>query len=215
MILVFIFLSLIILLFLEIIILMLSTLKVKVINLNFGDNFGNFGDTHRIYKIKISIEILKRFPILWVNLDNKKIEKIKNKINEINLNKFKDKFKSDITSKEKVISALKRLKVYIKEFDLMFAFGLEDIFATTYIAIFLGSLTSILLSKAEIENISKCKYLIEPIYNNKNEYHLTFNGIFCIKIVHIICSILKLIEKGSNEKNERTSNRRSYAYRYE
>ena len=48
----------------------------------------------------------------------------------------------------------------------------------------------------------------------KNEYYISLDSIISIKIVHIINSMLIFVKKG-RDKNERTSNRRPYAYSYE
>ena len=54
-----------------------------------------------------------------------------------------------------------------------------------------------------------------PKYGDENFIDLQFNGIFEIKMIHIINTICIEKKKRRVEENERTSNRRSYDYSYE
>ena len=66
-------------------------------------------------------------------------------------------------------------------------------------------------------HIEKIKQRLEinPIYNKGNLVNIVFEGIFEIKMIHIIKVICAKIKKRRVEKYERTSNRRAYDYSYE
>lgn len=66
----------------------------------------------------------------------------------------------------------------------------------------MGAVLGIILPHLAEERISTCKYTITPIFKNKNEYYIALNGIFFIKIVHIINNYLK--GNGKQVKEERT-----------
>ena len=93
--------------------------------------------------------------------------------------------------------------------------GTEDAILTSYIIAFIASIIGVILPHIiENDNMEKYSYIVNPIYQNRNEYYISLDSIISIKIVHIIYSMLNFTKKG-REKYERTSNRRSYAYRYE
>ena len=69
----------------------------------------------------------------------------------------------------------------------------------------------------KIKKFQNQVFTINPIYINQNLVNIYISGIFEIKMSHIINIIYilnKERKKGVN-KNERTSNRRSYGYSYE
>ena len=77
MVLVFIFLGLIIIILSFTTIMLLSTIQIKITNLILENKKER--DVKRInnsYKIKIGIYFLNKIPILWINLNSKKIKKI-------------------------------------------------------------------------------------------------------------------------------------------
>jgi len=216
MVLVFIFLGILILLFIQFTVIVLSNIRVEIRNLKIENK--NYKEDSMIkgkYKIKLSINFLDRIPIMWTNLDNEKIAKIKDnpKIKNLKFDKLTDKFKEEKVDKKEILHIIKKIK--IESIKIIASIGTEDVILTSYTVAVISSIIGVIIAQLADKNTNSCKYLIQPIYENKNEYHIALNGIFCIKIVHIICNILKLLRKGSNKKDERTSNRRSYAYRYE
>ena len=92
--------------------------------------------------------------------------------------------------------------------------GIEDAIATSYLVAIIASILSIILPHlVKKEDIKNIKYEINPIYNTLI-FNLKLDSIINLKIVHIIYVIYNLVKKG-RDKNERTSNRRSYAYSHE
>jgi hypothetical protein len=130
------------------------------------------------------------------------------KIEKIDFNEAKKYIK---TNKE-IFSLLKKIK--IEYLNLEIKIGVEDTVLTSYVVAIISSVISIILPYcAENKDAKKYKYAVEPVYN-KNTFNLYLDSIVSIKIVHIIYVIYNLIRKG-RDKNESTSNRRSYAYGHE
>ena len=67
----------------------------------------------------------------------------------------------------------------------------------------------------KVENYKNQNFTIKPIYINQNLINILIDGIFEIKMIHIINIIYILNKKEGVKKYERTSNRRSYDYSYE
>jgi hypothetical protein len=130
------------------------------------------------------------------------------KIEKIDFNEAKKYIK---TNKE-IFSLFKKIK--IEYLNLSIKIGVEDAVLTSYIVAVISSVISIILPYfVENNDNEKYKYVIEPIYN-KSTFQMYLNSIVSIKIVHIIYVIYNLTKKG-RDKNESTSNRRSYAYSHE
>ena len=123
------------------------------------------------------------------------------------------KIESKIPSNKEIIEMIKNIKIRISKLNLRIDIGTEDAVLTSYLIAIMASLIGILLPHLAKENINNCQYIVNPRYQDRNEYHINLDGIICIKIVHIIYSML-IFRKG-RKKYERTSNRRSHAYRYE
>lgn len=214
MVLVFILLGITIFIFLLFTIFLLSTLKIEIKNLKIGNKEKT--KKSRIkekYEIKITLYFLEKLPILWLKLNNKKIRKISNskRLEKIDFKKMKKK----IPMNKETLEIIKNIKIKISKLNLKIDLGTEDAVLTSYLIAFIASIIGIILPHiVEEDKMQKCHYIVNPIYQNKNEYHISLDSIISIKIVHIIYSMLIFVKKG-REKNERTSNRRSYAYGHE
>lgn len=216
MVLVFILLGILIFITIFVIINLLSTIKIQIKNLNLENNdFRNNKDIQEKYTldrkvgIKIGIYFLNKIPIFIVKLKYSKIKKMfsKNRFKNFNFKKYKKNLKM-----KDILQELKKLQIKIKDLDLKIDLGTEDVLVTSYLISFIASAIGILLPHIiEEKNIKTCKYIINPKYEDKYELKLQFNCIIYVKIAHIISSILFLIKKG-RDKNDRTSNRRTYAY---
>lgn len=209
MVLVFIFLGIIITILILFLILIFSTIQIEIKNFNIASK--NIKLKNRIenkYKIKITLRFLGKIPILFVNLNSLKIKKMykNNKLKNVDFKSIQNK-----VDKKDIFKAVKKIKITVANLKLKIDLGTEEAVLTSYIVAILASIIGIILSKFTTKNIN---YIINPLYENKNEYYMSLDGIIQIKIVHIIDSMLFLIKKGM-KKNERSSNRRSYAYRYE
>lgn len=211
MVLVFIFLGLIIIILSFTTIMLLSTIQIKVINLILENKKER--DVKRInnsYKIKIGIYFFNKIPILWINLNSKKIKKISfsKSLPKVDFQKLKNKENIN----KKILALIKNIQIKVKNIKLDVNIGTIDAVLTSYLVAVIASIIGIVLPHiTEKNNINTCYFIVNPKYQNKNEYNIKFEGIIYIKIVHIIFSMLNFVRKGSNE-NERTSNRRAYAY---
>lgn len=216
MILVFILLGIIIFILSITIILLLSIVQIEIKNLKIGnkEHFNNSRIKDE-YEIKITLYFLEKIPIIWSKLNNRKLRKIytNSNLQKVDFSKLKGKAKFD----KDAVEMIKNIKIKVSKLKLRIDLGLEDAIITSYLIAIISSIIGIILphivEKNKLDNIS---YNINPIYKNKNEYQISLNCIIRIKIVHIIYNIVCFIEKkGRDVKNERPSNRRTYAYRYE
>lgn len=134
------------------------------------------------------------------------------KLENIDLKKIRKK----VPFNKETINVLKHIKLKIEEFKLKMNIGTEDAVLTSYIVAIIASILSIILPQlVDKKDIKKCKYIINPIYNN-NLLNLHLDSIISIKIVHIIYAVIYfIINNKESERNERTSNRRTYAYSHE
>ena len=215
MILVFILLGIVILLLSIVTILLLSTVQIEIKNLKIGNKESiNYNRIKDEYEIKVTIYFLEKIPILWTKLDNHRVRKISsNNLQKIDFSKFKGKAKID----KDVLEMIKNIKIKVSKLNLRIDLGLDDVIITSYLIAFISSAIGIILphivEKNKIDNIN---YIVSPIYRSKNEYQISLDSIIQIKIVHIIIAIVCFIKKkGRDVNNERSSDRRSYAYRYE
>ncbi|MCI8361560.1 MAG: hypothetical protein HFJ41_00060 [Clostridia bacterium] len=132
------------------------------------------------------------------------------KLEQIDLNKVKQTIPINVET----IKIIKNLKLEIESLKLKINMGIEDAIATSYLVAIIASILSIILPHlVKKEDIKNIKYEINPIYNTLI-FNLKLDSIINLKIVHIIYVIYNLVKKG-RDKNERTSNRRSYAYSHE
>ena len=223
------------------VILILSTIKIQIKNLEVGNieampfrNTGNaIEDIWKLknenatnkrkskindkYEIKISLKFLEKIPIWNLKFNKEKVEKIRKSksFKKIDIQKITKKIKQNEPTKKETLQALRSIKIRLEELNLIVYIGTEDSIITSYATAFIATVIGIALPHLAEKNINNCRYKVIPIYHNKNEYNISLDGIICIKIVHIISNMFNLIRKGRGKKHERTSNRRSYAYRYE
>lgn len=213
MVLVFILLGIIIAVLLIFTILLLSKIQIEIKNLKIGNKEENRGRIKDKYEVKITLYFLKKIPILWFRLNDKKIIKISNskQLEKIDLKAIEKNVKFN----KETIQIIKNIKIKISKLNLRIDIGTEDAILTSYLIAIIASLIGIILPHIVQKNkINNCKYIVNPIYQNRNIYHVNLDSIISIKIVHIIYSMLIFVKKG-RDKHERTSNRRAYAYRYE
>lgn len=213
MVLVFILLSIVIILLLIFTILLLCALKIEIKNLKIGNKEENKDRIKDKYEVKITLYFLEKIPILWFRLNNKKIRKISNskQLEKMDLKAIEKNIKFN----KETLKIIKNIKIKISKLNLRIDIGTEDAILTSYLTSFIASIIGIILPHITEQNkMEECHYIVNPIYQNRNIYHVKLDSIISIKMVHIIYSILIFIKKGRDE-NERTSNRRTYAYRYE
>lgn len=213
MVLVFILLGIIIVILLIFVILLLSEIQIEIKNLKIGNKEEKKGRIKDKYEVKITLYFLEKIPILWFRLNDKKIRRISKskQLEKIDLKAIE----KNVRFNKETIQIIKNTKIKISKLNLRIDLGTEDAIVTSYLIAFIAGVIGIILPHVVQKNkINNCKYIVNPIYQNRNIYHVNLDSIISIKIVHIIYSMLFFIKKG-RDRNERPSNRRAYAYRYE
>ena len=200
-----------------IIILMIITIRIKIEFKNFEFNSQNKEHVNKNYKIEITIYTFNLIPISKLKITNKKInkalsnEKIRKAINEQKTKIIENRKNIDIEA----IKEIKNIKMEIDEMNLNISLGTEDAAITAFIIPIISTFIAIFLSQKVEKYNDNQKFLIQPVYINQNLINIEFSGIFQIKMMHIINTIFIVNKKRKGDKNERTSNRRSYDYGYE
>ena len=216
MVLVFIFLFIIFLITFFTILVTLSNIRIKVENFEVGNMLSKKEKKKQKekseYKVEVSLYFLGKIKWIATNLNNKKMENMYSKIQleKIDFKKIRKDFELEN------LKEIKKVRPKIIFLDLEVNIGSEDVIITSFLVFLISTFISIILPYT-IKKYEKDKYNYEvkPIYENKNVYNIKFDGIFELKMVHIINIIYIFTKKRRVEKNERSSNRRPYGYSYE
>lgn len=168
------------------------------------------------YKINFKLTLFGRFTIFKKSFNKQKIDnlKIKNKVN----NKMKNINFNKIIKKEKVNTDV--IKVFLKNMieivniKLNIELGTKDAGTTAVLVGIVSTIISIIF-RIKIKNIKDQYFKINPIYNSENIINMEISGIFALKLIHIINIIYILSKEKGEDKNVRSSNRKSYDYSYE
>ena len=191
--------------------LVFSKIRVEIQNFKFISSLPKH--VNKDYIIILKLCILKKIPIIKLRITDEKIKKIKlkEKLEKVDIKKLE----KDINIK-RIKEISKKIKLLIKKFNLKIEIGTENASFTAFIIPLLSTLVAFILKK-RITDYKNQKFNIKPLFLNQNLVNIEFSGIFEIKMIHIIniIYILNKKEKEGEDKNERTSNRRSYAYSYE
>jgi len=164
------------------------------------------------YRIILSLHLFNKIKWLKFNLNSKRTRKIYNskRLQKIDFKKLEKDLKLED------LKIIARLQPKISLLNLELKIGTEDVILTSFIIFFVTTAISIILPRSiKKYKEEKYKYVIQPVYMNKNLYKIQLDCIIEVKIVHIINIIYTFVTKKRGEKNERTSNRRSYGYSYE
>ncbi len=192
-----------------IIVLIFSKIQVEIENfrLNLLKNKNKILNDTFLFKIKLVI--IGTLPIINLKINREKLENnLKDKKIKLDINKIGKQI-----TKENINDA-KKLQMHIEKIKLKINFGTENTILTSFIVPIISTIWSIVLTKKRVKE-EKQRLEINPIYNKGNLVNIVFEGIFEIKMIHIIKVICAKIKKRRVEKYERTSNRRAYDYSYE
>lgn len=178
-----------------ILILIFSKIRIQIENFRFSSV--NKRHINKDYKAIIKVYILKKIPILKINITKTKLErlKIKEKIRKINFKLIEENPKLD----KKVWEAMKEVHTNIKKLDLKIELGTENASLTSIIVGILSTIIAITI-RNKMKNQEKQKFIVKPIYNNQNLINIEFTVIFEIKMTHIINIIYILNRKEKEEK---------------
>lgn len=211
-----------------------SSFKLSISKLKIDTENGNID-----YEIKFGLYFMKKIRIIGLKLNKEKQEKIKRRIQKLQNSKLIKKLSKTSIKKiplklEKKLEReilfnnikplklakiiFKNLKIEILKFKMNLQIGLEDVIITSSLITIISVIVPIILrlTNKYIKNINNYRYKILPIYGNKNVLKLDLDCIINLKLVHIINIIYIIVKmKRRSDKNERTSNRRSYDYCHE
>lgn len=178
-----------------ILILIFSKIRIQIEDFKFSSV--NKRHINKDYKAIIKVYILKKIPILKINITKTKLErlKIKEKIRKINFKLIEENPKLD----KKVWEAMKEVHTNIKKLDLKIELGTENASLTSIIVGILSTIIAITI-RDKMKNQEKQKFIVKPIYNNQNLINIEFTVIFEIKMTHIINIIYILNRKEKEEK---------------
>lgn len=201
---VFIFIILIIL-----ILFITSKIRVEVEHFRFSSNMPKKQKTN--YRLILKLCILNKIPLLRISLTKDKIVNLKNK--GIFRNVGVKQIEKDLNP-ENLPRIIKENRIDLKKIKLKIEFGTENASLTAILVPIISTLISFVI-RLKIKDYRNQTFNIKPLFINKNLVNIEFSGIFEMKMIHIINIIYILNKKKGEDKNERTSNRRSYAYSYE
>lgn len=202
---VFLFIILIVL----IILFVTSKIRVEVEDFRFLSNMPKKQKTN--YKLVAKLCVLSKIPIIKISLTKEKIVKLKNK--GIFKNIGVKEIEKDLNP-ENLPRIIKENKINLKKIRLKIEFGTENASLTAILVPIISTIISFVI-RLKIKDYRNQVFNIKPLFINKNLVNIEFSGIFEMKMIHIINIIYILNKKKGEDKNERTSNRRSYAYSYE
>ena len=195
-----------------IIVLIFSKIQVEIENfrLNLPKNKNKILNDTFLFKIKLVI--FGTLPIINLKINREKLKKLENNLKDKKIKLDINKIGKQITKEN--INDARKLQMHIEKIKLKINFGTENTILTSFIVPIISTIWSIVLTKKRVKE-EKQRLEINPIYNKGNLVNIVFEGIFEIKMIHIIKVICAKIKKRRVEKYERTSNRRAYDYRYE
>ena len=166
------------------------------------------------YSIQFSWFVFGKLPVIKIDIDKTRFNKLKIKEKFINIETEIIQGKKKID--RNILDIIRKTKLYVKELSLRIDIGTENAALTSLIIPALSSILAIFLRK-NIKFKEEQFFIITPIYQNQNYLNIELSGIFEIKMNHIINIIHLLLRKNKKgvKKYERTSNRRPYDYSYE
>lgn len=188
-----------------------SNIQVEVNSFKFSSITQNHID--KDYSILIKWRVFSKILLMKLEITKPKLDKIniKKRMKDINLEKLK---KSDIIA-EKGINSFKKLNICIEKINLNIDIGTENAMITAIIVPIISTIISGVINQ-KIKDYNSAKFMVNPLYINKNIINIAFSGIFELKIRNIIYIIMYILNKKEGvKKYERTSNRGTYDYSYE
>ena len=208
MILVFLYIFMIIILLF--ILLIFSKIQIKIEDFKFSSQLPKH--TNKDYKIIFKLYILSKIPIFKLVITDEKIRKMNMK------EKFRKMETKIIEKKEflnkNIIESIKKVELIIKNIELKIDLGTESTILTSILVPIISTVISIFINQ-KIQDYNRQKFIVNPIFTNKNLINIEITSIFELKMIHIINSIYVLNKKEGVENYERTSNRRTYDNCYE
>lgn len=183
-----------------------TSIEIKIQNFRFSTDKIMQKENVINYSIYLNIYFFRRLKIKSINLTKTKLEKEKI---ELNFKKMDEKIKQNKINL-KTWYWIKYLRIKARNLNISVYVGTEDAGITAILTGIISTVFGIVL-KNIVKEDTKNYWSIEPLYLNRNLLNIELDGIFSLKLIHIIYTIIYLC-KMKGEKNVRTSNRRPYAY---
>lgn len=180
----------------------LSKVRINIIKLKISNN------NEKIKKnilCKIEIYILGRIKINLGCLNNSKFKKIYEKSKK-NYKKIKKRMSFSIKN-------ITNLNPKIIMYKMNLKIGTPDSIVTSFIIVAISIVISYVFSNnIEMYDESKHKYIIEPIYSNRNSIDFELTSIVEFKIINIIIFLatIKYNTKNKKENKLKTKNKLSF-----
>ena len=209
------FLKIILIISIFLILIITVKVEVKIRNIKYNSEKVKGERLTNNYQIIIKILTLEKIPIFRLKINKSKIEKINVKTH------LKQKIKEEIQKqdiakaiemekkydlKKLIPEVYKNIKLETENINLKIDIGTENVVLTSFIIPIISTILAFTVKR---------NFEVQPIYQNKNIIKFELNGIFSVKMIHIIDTICILKKKRRVYKNERTSNRRTYDDCYE
>lgn len=209
------FLKIILIISIFLILIITVKVEVKIRNIKYNSEKVKGERLTNNYQIIIKILTLEKIPIFRLKINKSKIEKINAKTH------LKQKIKEEIQKqdiakaiemekkydlKKLIPEVYKNIKLETENINLKIDIGTENVVLTSFIIPIISTILAFTVKRS---------FEVQPIYQNKNIIKFELNGIFSVKMIHIIDTICILKKKRRVYKNERTSNRRTYDNCYE
>lgn len=179
------FICIIILFSIMVFLIVISEFKLEVKNLNISTLSQNF--MQEGYLITIGLYI-KKMPILKFDINKEKLQKldVKEKIKRIDFNRYVN----HKNIRKEILQRIKFWHLNLEEINLNIVLDTIDPIITSYFVALASSLIGILFGVLIKEyDKEKQRFLVKPVYINKNLITLSLSCIISIKIWNIIKEI--------------------------
>lgn len=204
----FFFYIILVMVFLIVILAVFTTINLHIQNIKFSTKKREKRYLNKDYKISIELYLFNKIRFFKLDITKNKLEK--EKIHK-NIYKMEKQMIKNINSFDiKILKNLKYLQIKLKKLNLNIDIGLEDAATNAICVGTVSAIIAIILQKFTTKENNQYFWKITPIYQNRNLLNVKLDCIFSLKLIHIIYTIYVLKKKG--EENDRTSNRRAYAY---
>lgn len=147
----------------------------------------------------VSLLFLNKVKWFSIHLNSLKLKKIYNKMHleKIDIKKLEQ----DISFSD--IKEIIKIKPNIKKLKLNIDIGLESVILTSYLIPLICTVLSIILSKnVNLQDLNEIEYLVNPIYNKGNKFHIKLSSILRIRIASILKATLNIYKRNKNKKKE-------------
>ncbi len=177
-----------------------SNIQIEIENFEISNSKNEF--INNKYEVIISLLFLNKVKWISIHLNRLRLRKIYTKMHleRIDIKKLEQDF--SFSNLKEII----KIKPNIKKLNLKIDIGLENIILTTYLIPLICTILSIILSKnVNIKDIDEIEYLVKPIYNNGNKYHIKLSSILSFRISSILKVVFRIYKKNKFKKKELTN----------